>query len=91
MTTRARATDPATSHAAARSAKKAAAAHVEMICDALERREIALSCERIAEIVGLDSIAVTRRMRDMERAGLVRRDGIGQNRAGRAVTLWRRS
>lgn len=86
---RTRATDPSTSSRAARSVP--ASEHVSLILDALERADAALSAERIGDLCGLSSIQVTRRVRDMERAGRIRRDGEGRNRAGRAVTLWRRT
>lgn len=86
---RTRTADPATSRAAAKTVR--VHVHVERICAVLEQQGVALSCERIAGLCELGTTAVARRMKDMERAGLIQRDGTGRNRAGRAVTLWRRS
>ena len=65
---RARRTDPATSHAAARNAERFAASHAGRIMAAL--REGPRSAKGIEAITGLTVVQVDRRLVELQRAGL---------------------
>lgn len=88
---RARTTDPATSHIAAERAVQFLGTHQERIVAFLGTVEDATKDE-IAAGVGLDHVAVARRMIEAERKGLVRRtDKIRFSRGGNPETVWRRA
>ena len=67
---RARRTDPATSHTAARNAERFAASHAGRIMAAL--RWGPLSAKGIAAITGLTVVQIDRRLPELQRAGLCR-------------------
>lgn len=79
----ARRRDPQTSHDAAERARKFVASHEARILGQLYRRP-ALTYREIAECAGMEPVAVARRLKDMERKGVVVRDG---ERDG--MTCWR--
>jgi DNA-binding transcriptional ArsR family regulator len=84
----ARRTDPATSHAAARSARALAADHHARILDAL-RRHGRLGKDGIARATGLSGVAVARRLPELERAGLVTPTGrTVESDTGRQEREW---
>lgn len=87
---RARKTDPLTSHEAARKARHWAGTHKERIYHALrdmpDRRAIN---DQISEATGLDHNQISRRLVEMEREGLIHRDGkIRQNSRGYDEEVW---
>ena len=67
---KARNTDPHTSHQAAESAKELAKQHQERILICLTKHGPA-GKDEIARLSGLDSTAVSRRMAELQKAGLV--------------------
>lgn len=67
---RARRTDPVTSHAAAGAAESFAKAHADRILKCL-RQTGPLGKDGIANHTGLDGVAVSRRLPELERQGLV--------------------
>ena len=79
--------DPQTSHDAAEHSAEFRAKHEGAIWAALKDYGPGI-CETIAMGTGLDEIAVARRMKGLERRGLVRRAGIGVNRKGNKCTRW---
>lgn len=84
----ARTPDPATSHAAARSARRFVDDHHAAILGVLWRK---MNCYDIAKFTGLDHVAVARRMGELRDQGKVRDTGEtapGPN--GRQCTLWER-
>lgn len=86
--TKARATDPATSHAAAAQANFAAA-HRGKILAALAAGPA--TAEELSRRCGLRYEAVSRRLSELERAGQA--EPTGETRmgsAGRAMRVWRR-
>lgn len=88
---RARRRDPAPSKAAAASATTLASEHQRAIVEWLLARpdELGRTKDDIAEGTGLDSVAVARRMRELEAAGHVEEAGVGRLPSGRTGTLWR--
>jgi DNA-binding HxlR family transcriptional regulator len=70
---RARATDPATSHAAAKRAASTAGGHREAIVEALAAGPAGQT--EIARRAGLTVAAVSKRLPELRRAGLVERTG----------------
>ena len=87
----ARAGDRATSHEAASQARGLAQQHSARILGHLVAiRPMGATKDEIAEATGLDSVAVARRMRDLERASLVIDTGSTRRSAsGRQATVWR--
>ena len=87
----ARAKDRATSHDAARQAGGVAQQHSTRILACL--RGVwphGATKDEIAQATSLDSVAVARRMRDLERAGLVLdTGGTRRSASGRQATVWR--
>jgi len=89
----ARTTDPDTSKAAARSTKELRLRHAAFIMAAL--RDVGyrgLTSEEISEEYSemLDMVAVARRMKELERRGLVERTvERRKNRSGRLARVWR--
>ena len=85
---RARATDPATSHAAADAAESFIPHHHANIVDALYSKGPATIYE-IARLTGIDHIAVARRMKEIERLGSVYRTADTRpSPQGRQCTVW---
>ncbi len=72
--TKARTTDPATSHAAARAARETAADHQRTIL-AVMRCGADWTADEIAAQCNLDRHQIGRRLGELERAGLVRKSG----------------
>jgi predicted ArsR family transcriptional regulator len=84
----ARRTDPATSHAAARSAHALAADHNARILAAL-RQWGAMGKDGIAHRTGLSGVAVARRLTELERTGLVMLTGrTVESDTGRQEREW---
>jgi predicted ArsR family transcriptional regulator len=84
----ARTTDPATSHAAARSVASFAGDHERRILAALARP---MTCYELAVATGLDHVAVARRMRRLVETNRAQESGEtrpGPN--GRQCTVWMR-
>jgi len=80
--------DPMTSKAAAASAESVQHAHESLILHALARIGSGTKDE-IARACGLDSVAVARRMRRMQRQGSVRDSGrIGRTEMNRPAIIW---
>lgn len=71
---RARRTDPATSHRAARNARQFATGHFALILGALESGPGTF--KEIAERCGLERHAVARRLPELQQAGRVKRTGV---------------
>jgi predicted ArsR family transcriptional regulator len=85
---RARRSDPATSHAAAESAKEMADRHHQIILQCL-REHGRCGKDAIASRTRLTGVAVARRMAELVRAGKVRDIGAkATSTAGRAETAW---
>jgi len=85
---RARSSDPATSHAAARSAKELQADHCATIRAALDKYG-PMGKDGIAARTRLDGVQVCRRLVELERANLVRATGrTVMSTAGRAEREW---
>lgn len=85
---RARTSDPPTSHAAARSAAPFAPEHRTRIYDALTRP---MTCYEIGAVVGLDHVAVARRMKELVDANKVRdSESVRPGPNGRACIVWQR-
>ena len=88
---RSRRTDPATSHAAAESAKDMAQRHHQIILTCL-REHGALGKDGIAARTRLDGIAVARRMSELQRLGLAKPTGkTVASTSGRAERVWEAS
>lgn len=84
---RARASDPATSHAAAASAKELSAQHAILILGALMRGPAGK--DRIATITRLTGVQVCRRLVELERAKAIRPTGkTVMSTAGRLEREW---
>lgn len=85
---RARRRDPATSHAAADRAKDLAHQHHILILGAL--RQGSAGKDRIAKRAGLTSVAVARRMIELQRALAVADTGLTETSdSGRQERVWR--
>lgn len=85
----ARRTDPATSHAAAESARELAQRHHRMIVDAL-RTHGPMGKDGIGRVTGLNGVAVARRMSELDVMSRVQATGrTVQSNAGRAEREWR--
>jgi hypothetical protein len=85
----ARASDPVTSFAAARQAREFAGTQCDLIERAL-RAHGPMSKDQLAARLRLDSVAVARRLSDLQRAG--RAEPTGETRlsvSGRAERVWR--
>lgn len=65
----ARASDPQTSHEAAESARDFASGHCAVVLEALKQHGPS-SKTRLAQLTGLDGVAVARRLPELERAKL---------------------
>lgn len=86
---RARNTDPSTSHLAANSIKTASQAHAETIIDCLQRYG-ALGKDGIAAHTNLESMQVARRLHELEREGMIELTGkVVKSRANRLEREWR--
>lgn len=88
---RAHARDPWTSHAAAETVDDFAKRHNIKIVAALEANRLGgLTSEQIADATGLTMVAVARRMKEIEKAGIVYRStySIRTNRSGRYAHVW---
>jgi transcription initiation factor IIE alpha subunit len=86
---RARRRDLTTSHLAAGMARRFQSGHAKKILEALEgARPGGLTCEEIAERIGIDYHAVSRRMSELRTAGLATMIGAKHNSSGNAVTIW---
>jgi len=84
----ARRNDPDTSKQAAARVHEFAAGHCAEILAALKRHGPA-SPERIAELTGIDRVAVCRRLPEIERAGLARPTGeTVPTLSGRSQRVW---
>lgn len=86
---RARRTDPATSHVAARTAP--VHEHISRILDAMESIGGAATAERIGSWCGLTSVQVSRRVREMIDAGLIEVCGTDRTMSGRPAQCYRRT
>ena len=86
---RARRRDMQTSHCAAGKARRFQAGHARKILEALEgARPGGLTSEEIANRIGIDYHAVSRRMSELRTAGLAAMIGAKHNSSGNAVTIW---
>jgi predicted transcriptional regulator len=84
----ARRTDPATSHAAAKSAHALASDHYTIILAAL-RQWGAMGKDGIAHHTGLSGVAVARRCTELDRAGLIKLTGrTVESDTGRQEREW---
>jgi predicted ArsR family transcriptional regulator len=84
---RARSTDPATSHAAARRVSEFGHAHAALIVSALGLRPMTM--HEIAKATGLDGHAVARRLPELERSGHARpTDNLRRSPSGRMCRVW---
>lgn len=88
--TRARSTDPITSHQAAKRAERFAASHAGQILDALRRGFSDGQCaEEIAEMTGLTVVQIDRRTIELQRKGLIRvRQVGGQDEIRWGMRVW---
>lgn len=85
---RARRSDPSTSHEAAVSAKELQAQHCRTIVSALKRFGPS-GVDRIAALTKLTNYQTSKRMVELERAGLIKLTGEKvQSLAGRAQREW---
>jgi len=86
----ARSSDPATSHAAAASAKELQGQHHRLILACLEQHG-ALGKDGIAARTRLDGVQTCRRLTELARSGLIAETGrTVPSTAGRAEREWRR-
>lgn len=86
----ARATDPATSHAAASRAKNLAADHHAKILDALDKRDGTIY--EIATATGLTHVQVARRMPELDEMGQAApTDETRLSPSGRGCRVWARA
>lgn len=84
---RARRSDPETSHEAARRAGEFAGHHHARILAALAQD--ARTIYELAHSTGIDHVAVARRMKELEDAGLVVRTSLRRNSpSGRPCVVW---
>lgn len=80
--------DPETSKQAASRVHEFAAGHCAEILAALQRHGPA-SPERLAELTGIDRVAICRRLPELERAGQARPTGeTVPTKAGRSQRIW---
>ena len=83
---RARRRDPATSHKAAERAKAFAPSHAKQICAALSLGpDEGMTAEEISESIGLTVVQIDRRVKQMQRDGLIcvrQQNGIDVERNG---------
>jgi predicted ArsR family transcriptional regulator len=87
--THARRLDPATSHDAAKSMKKAASLQCAQVLNALRSFGIA-GAEEIGNRTGMPAYAVRKRLADLEHAGLARpTDVTRKTSSGRSERYWR--
>ena len=84
---RARASDPATSHAAAKRAASTAGGHREAIVDALVRGPAGQS--EIAKRTGLTVAAVSKRLKELRDAGRIERCGECRSGTGGREAMYR--
>ena len=85
---RARNTDPVTSFMAADSVEEFASNHVERILTGLKQHG-KMGKSAIAEVVGLDSNQVSRRVKEIEETGLIRLTGkLVKNKNNRSEQEW---
>jgi len=83
----ARGSDPATSHAAARSAARWATSHAGRILDALQHG--AATVDELSERTGLQSQQINKRLPELDRAGLARpTDVVRRSRSGHGERVW---
>lgn len=85
---RARRTDPATSHQAAKAAAKVYKGHARLFLDALEKYG-PLICEEAAEVTGAEYHALARICAPLRRTDAIEAAGTRQNRKGLACTVWK--
>jgi predicted ArsR family transcriptional regulator len=83
---RARRRDPVTSHLAAEKVAGRASAHRQMIAAAIRRRP-GMTYREIAEVTGLEPVAVGRRLVEVAREGLAR-SGEARTVNGSAMRTW---
>ena len=90
--TLARLTDPDTSHEAAASAESLRTKHHQQILSAFfDLPGVMLAAEQIADLIGLDMVAVCRRLHELERSGILEKTGSRHiNRSGRGAAKYRR-
>lgn len=87
--THTRASDPATSFAAARQAAYRVGTHKARIFDVLQSHGMPLTYEEIAKLSGLEPHAVARRLPDLEADGkVVPTDKTRKTRNGTEARLW---
>lgn len=90
--TKARSTDPSTSHAAARHASALASEHQGLILACLhchsELYGEGLNIEELSDHTDLDKFQVARRMKELLDMGKVRWDGVRALRSGRFGRVW---
>ncbi len=87
---RARNTDPATSHDAADRVPEFAHGHFRKILDALDDMGRAATYHEIAVFAGLEPHAAGKRMSELEAAGLIfRTDETHATPSGRQAHMWR--
>lgn len=87
--TRARTSDPATSHAAAKSSSRWAASHAGRIFVALVGHG-PRTVDELSAIVGLQSQQINKRLPELERLGLaLPTDELRPSRSGHQERVWR--
>ena len=87
---RARRTDPGTSHAAADQAKQLARAHQSMILEVMRDAGCELGAEQIADRIGLASYQVRKRLPELQDQHLIEiAPGERKTSSGRTERLWR--
>jgi predicted ArsR family transcriptional regulator len=84
-----RSTDPHTSHAAGQSMTTAAATHRSLIWNALKHAG-PMGCYELAEVTGLDPVAIARRLAELVGQGLCRRSETKHETtpSGRQGSVW---
>jgi predicted ArsR family transcriptional regulator len=87
MRTRARSSDPETSHDAAARSRSFAQGHYQQICQALTHGPQTIY--EIADRTGLTHVQVARRTAEMNNVQIVRCDETRPSPSGRACHLWR--
>jgi predicted ArsR family transcriptional regulator len=82
--------DPATSKEAAQRAHDLAARHHAAIMGALNASAAPLAAEQIGDKIGIDHVAVNRRLTELERAEMIERTHERhKNRSGRSAVKYR--
>lgn len=87
---RARRSDPDTSHAAARAAQTLGSRHAHDIVEVMARAAAPLAAEQIADRVGLTSVQVNRRLRELVDLEVIEpTEHRHRNRSGRHAVQFR--